>query len=167
MTQRVLVSPMTRSDGGEFIAAAIGSKRLHAPWVSPPLSRKAYAARVERLQAPKDFAFLVRRRDSGALAGYIDITNVVRGLFQSGYVSYYAFHGQERQGLMTEGLGLVCKLAFRQLKLHRLEANIQPGNTASMALAAACGFRKEGYSPRYLKIRGRWRDHERWALLSY
>jgi ribosomal-protein-alanine N-acetyltransferase len=82
MTKRVLISPMTRSGGGEFIAAAIGSKRLHTPWVSPPLSRRAYAARVDRLQAPKDFAFLVRRRDNGALVGYIDVTNVVRGLFQ-------------------------------------------------------------------------------------
>ena len=56
--------------------------------------------------------------------------------------------------------------AFHKMKLHRLEANIQPGNSASTALVKALGFRREGFSPRYLKINGRWRDHERWTILS-
>jgi ribosomal-protein-alanine N-acetyltransferase len=60
----------------------------------------------------------------------------------------------------------VVRHAFRRLRLHRLEANIQPGNAPSVALAKACGFTREGYSPRYLKIAGRWRDHERWAIVA-
>jgi ribosomal-protein-alanine N-acetyltransferase len=56
--------------------------------------------------------------------------------------------------------------AFNEMKLHRLEANIQPANAASRALVKALEFRREGFSPRYLKINGRWRDHERWAILS-
>ena len=67
---------------------------------------------------------------------------------------------------MREGLQAVVRHAFKTLKLHRLEANIQPGNARSIALVKACGFRKEGYSPRYLKIAGRWRDHERWAIVA-
>jgi ribosomal-protein-alanine N-acetyltransferase len=67
---------------------------------------------------------------------------------------------------MTEAVGLVVRDAFRRLRLHRLEANVQPGNRASIRLVRRLGFRREGYSPRYLKIQGRWRDHERWALLA-
>jgi ribosomal-protein-alanine N-acetyltransferase len=67
---------------------------------------------------------------------------------------------------MCNGLRAVVRHAFAKLKLHRLEANIQPTNVASIALVQACGFTKEGYSPRYLKIGGRWRDHERWAILA-
>ena len=67
---------------------------------------------------------------------------------------------------MHDGLRLVLRFAFGPLGLHRLEANIQPGNESSVALVKGAGFRLEGYSPRYLKIAGRWRDHERWAILS-
>jgi [ribosomal protein S5]-alanine N-acetyltransferase len=52
------------------------------------------------------------------------------------------------------------------MKLHRLEANIQPSNTRSIRLVKRLGFRREGHSPRYLKVAGRWRDHQRWAMVS-
>lgn len=58
------------------------------------------------------------------------------------------------------------KLAFGELDLHRLEANIQPDNERSIRLVVRLGCRREGYSPRYVKVAGKWRDHERWALLA-
>jgi ribosomal-protein-alanine N-acetyltransferase len=67
---------------------------------------------------------------------------------------------------MCAGLGAVLRRAFGELRLHRVEANIQPENRDSIRLAERLGFRKEGLSPRYLKVGGRWRDHERWALLA-
>ena len=65
---------------------------------------------------------------------------------------------------MTRGLAAVFRNVFRVHGLHRVEANIQPGNDCSRRLVQRLGFRLEGFSPRYLKIAGRWRDHERWAL---
>jgi ribosomal-protein-alanine N-acetyltransferase len=72
----------------------------------------------------------------------------------------------EGRGLMSEAVSLVVTQAFEELGLHRVEANIQPDNKPSIALVRGLGFRQEGYSPRYLRIAGEWRDHERWAILA-
>lgn len=154
------------SDAPRFCAAARASRALHSPWVRPPATESAFLAYVERMADPTNRGFLVFHAGSDTLAGSIEITQIVRGVFRSGYLGYYAFTGFERRGLMSAAVRLVVRQAFRELRLHRLEANIQPGNDASIALVRACGFRLEGYSPRYLKIRGRWRDHERWAIVA-
>jgi ribosomal-protein-alanine N-acetyltransferase len=97
--------------------------------------------------------------------GVINVNEIVHGAFRSAYLGYYVFVPRAGQGYMSEGLALALRWAFRELRLHRLEANIQPGNEASRALVSRFGFRREGFSRRYLKVAGRWRDHERWALL--
>ena len=107
---------------------------------------------------------LVCRREDDAIVGVYNVSEITRGFFESAFLGYYAFAPTAGRGLMAEGLELVLRYAFRRLKLHRLEANIQPGNERSKRLVERAGFRYEGYSPRYLKIGGRWRDHERWAI---
>ena len=166
MKKRARIVQLSSKDEAEFIAAVRASRKLHQKWVNPPKTRASFRQKVKLMQGPVNLAYCVRRSDNDALVGCIEITQIVRGLFRSAYLGYYAFAGQNRQGLMREGLQLVVRLAFTTLKLHRLEANIQPENFPSIALVKACGFEKEGYSPRYLKIRGRWRDHERWAILA-
>jgi len=166
MAPPVRLVQITRADQAEFIAAAMRSRKLHHPWVTPPIGPATFQALATRSQGPVHLRYVVRHARTGALVGFINITNIVRGFFHSAYLGYYAFTGHERQGLMRAALRLAVRLAFTELKLHRLEANIQPGNVASIALVRSCGFQKEGYSPRYLKIRGRWRDHERWAILA-
>ena len=102
--------------------------------------------------------------ESGDIVGVFNISQIVRGSFQSAFLGYYGNVRHAGRGLMREGLELVLDYAFGPLALHRIEANIQPGNAASIALARGAGFRLEGYSPRYLLIGGQWRDHERYAL---
>jgi ribosomal-protein-alanine N-acetyltransferase len=111
-------------------------------------------------------SFLVRVRADGRLAGFFNISEIVRRGLQSAFLGYGAVAGLEGRGYMTDGLRLVLDHAFGELGLHRLEANIQPANAASIALVSRCGFVREGFSEEYLKIDGEWRDHERWAIRS-
>jgi [ribosomal protein S5]-alanine N-acetyltransferase len=133
--------------------------------VSPPLSTADFRAYVNR-NGREDFrGFLICRNDTRAIAGVVNISQIFRGAFQCAYLGFYAMEGHQAQGLMREGLAMTLGVAFRELKLHRLEANIQPSNVRSADLVKSLGFRLEGFSPRYLKIAGRWRDHDRWAIL--
>ncbi len=150
----------------EFLESVRRSRTLLRPWASPPATPRAFRAYVARLSTPTRQGHFIVLRSSGELAGVVDLSEIVRGLFQSAYVGCYAFLPHAGRGYMSEGLTLVIRHAFDKLRLHRLEANIQLKNSASIALFRRLGFRREGYSPRYLKISGRWRDHERWALLA-
>ena len=161
----VAIRPVAAADQKVFIAAARSSTRLHHPWISAPLDNGAFNRYIAKNDGITHFGFLVFLRADGQLVGVVNLTNVIYGAFRSGYLSYYAFAGYERQGYMWKGLLAVVRYAFSRLKLHRLEANIQPENVASIALVRKCGFTREGFSPRYLKINGRWRDHERWAVV--
>jgi ribosomal-protein-alanine N-acetyltransferase len=109
---------------------------------------------------------LICRREDGAILGAVNLNEIVRGPAQSAFLGYWIGAAHARQGYMTEALQLALRHGFGILKLHRVEANILPVNRPSIALVRRAGFRREGYSPRYLRIAGRWADHERWALLS-
>ena len=160
--RRILEVPTARGRA-EFLRAVARSARLHRRVVYPPRTPAAFHRYLERLRRGNCLGYWIRTPD-GDLAGVVNVTEIVRGAFQSAYVGYYAFSPNEGRGYMSRGLRAVIRQAFVVHRLHRLEANVQPGNLASRRLVRRLGFRREGYSPRYLKVGGRWRDHERWAL---
>lgn len=152
--------------GREFLAAVAASRSLHQPWVSPPATRTAYRAHLARCEDDDFRSLLIRRNTDDALVGLANLSAIQRGNLQSAYLGFYAFVPYAGLGYMTEGLVLVLRHAFGDLSLHRVEANVPPTNAASLALVKRVGFQREGFSPRYLKIAGAWRDHERWAALA-
>jgi [ribosomal protein S5]-alanine N-acetyltransferase len=163
---RVELRAPTAADTEEFIAAMLSSRTLHRPWLTPATTPEAFENLLRRVDDDRYDPQLVRRREDGAIVGFINISEIVRGAAQYGFIGYGGVAAYAGRGYMTEGLQLMLRRAFTQLGLHRLEANIQPDNTTSIALARRLGFVREGFSERYLKIGGRWRDHERWAIRS-
>ncbi len=153
-----------RRDGIEFVAGVRASEALHRPWVFPTQELRGYYDYLERIQDESQVGYFVCCVSDDRIAGVINIGDIIRGALQSAYVGYWGVAGFEGRGLMKEGLAKVVDRAFSRHALHRVEANIQPGNERSIGLARRLGFRKEGFSPKYLQIGGEWRDHERWAL---
>jgi len=162
----VTIAAPSPDDCEEFIAAARASKQVLLPWVDAADSPARFAAYLERSGREDCACFLVRHRACGALVGFVNINNIVRGAFQSGHLGYAGFASHAGQGLMTDGVAAVIGTAFAGLGLHRLEANIVPENARSIGLARRLGLRREGLSPHYLMVDGQWQDHERWAILA-
>jgi len=165
-SERVQLRYLEADDHDEFLAMVRDSRALHRPWAYPPERSDQFQDLLAKCRRDDSLCILAVDRETGAIAGVFTISQIVRGAFQSAFLGYYASGSHAGRGYMREALGLVIDFAFGPLALHRIEANIQPGNAASIALAKSAGFRLEGFSPRYLLIGGQWRDHERYALTS-
>ena len=164
-TGRVYLRAVSAEDRAEFLKLMRTSQHLHYPWISPPVTEATFTGYLARTRTEDHEGLLVCTRSEDAIAGVININNIVRGSFLSASLGYYAGAPFAGQGLMREGLELVKNYAFFSLGLHRLEANIQPDNHRSIALVQQCGFEREGLSPDFLYIDGKWRDHERWTVV--
>lgn len=163
---RVRLERPTRTREQEFLAAVRRSRALHRNLVVPPRTAEQYADYVKLARSGRSEVFLIMLRATNAIVGVVHIENISSGATRSANLGYYGFTPHTRQGLIREGLRLAMRFAFRDLKLHRLEANVQPANRRSIDLIRGLGFMREGYSPKFMKVAGRWRDHERWAILA-
>jgi ribosomal-protein-alanine N-acetyltransferase len=159
----VELRPPAPEDREAFIAAMIDSAELHRPWVTPPVTAPEFDAWLTRA-GRADFDANLALRPDGQIVGYFNISQIIRGPLQSAFLGYGGVARWSGAGYMTAALRLVLERAFTDLGLHRIEVNVQPNNAASIALVERGGFVREGFSERYLKIGGHWRDHVRFAI---
>jgi ribosomal-protein-alanine N-acetyltransferase len=162
----IRLSRVTRADGADLIAANRANQAYHLPWVASFTDEAGFDAWFVRGLTGPNVNLVAREAVSNGVVGVVNINEIVGGVFQSAYLGYYGMQEFSHKGLMTQALRAAIGFAFGDLGLHRLEANIQPENQTSLALVRRLGFRREGFSPRYLRIGGEWRDHERWALVA-
>lgn len=132
------------------------------PWKESELTPAKFREHLRKLkkyrEADETYSFGVFREDDGVLVGIVNFMGVSRGVFQNAYLGYRIFNPYWRRGYATQAVTLAIQVAFKELKLHRIEAGISPDNEASLKLAQAVGLRCEGLSRRRLHIQGQWED---------
>ena len=163
--ERAYLRRPTGADAKEVITTVRASRDLHRPWVYPTDTKTAFDGYIRRTRERDFVGLLVCRSSDDRIIGMANLSQIFRGNLQGAYLGFWASAEFAGQGYMTEGLQLVLRYAFKRLRLHRVKANVQPENEKSKALIKRSGFRYEGFSPRYLKVGGKWCDHERWAIL--
>lgn len=102
----------------------------------------------------------------GRFAGEINLSAIQRGPFQSAYIGYWIDEAEAGHGYTPEALVVLCRFAFDDLRLHRVQIAIIPRNAASRRVVEKVKIREEGIAERYLEINGVWEDHVRYAITS-
>lgn len=162
------------SDYGQWMALRELSRDFLTPWeptwLEDDLTRPSFRRRLKRysedMRADFAYPFLLFRRSDNALVGGITLTNIRRGVAQSGSLGYWVGAPFAHQGFMTRGVSALLPFVFEGLRLHRIEAACIPTNQPSIKLLERTGFKREGYAREYLCINGLWQDHLLYARLQ-
>ena len=163
--KKVFLRYVTLDDFEEMRALFRESRKFYKGLIDTPDTIEQFTAYAARNESETNECFVICRIEDEKIVGSINLSQIFRKAFQNAYLGYSLGVKYTGQGYMTEAVELILRFAFNDLKLHRVEANVQPENTPSIAVLKRAGFTLEGFSRKYLKIAGRWRDHERFAII--
>ena len=179
VTERLVLRP-PGEEHAQTISRALARNTEHLARVSPSARQSASLVDVARRIASERaefkrgtaFAFYafhkyVAPRDfSAEVLAKVVLSGVHRGALEGAYLGYWVDRSQEGKGVAFEAVRAIMRFAFEDVRLHRLQAAIQPWNDRSIALAVRLGFRHEGIARRYLNVGGGWQDHAIYAFTA-
>jgi ribosomal-protein-alanine N-acetyltransferase len=174
--RRILLRPLAAADFAQWSEVRVRNETWLIPWepkrllgqADPTRDRDAFAARCNARERERQlgtgygFGIFV----DGSFAGEINLNSVQRGPFQNAYVGYWIDRRRAGHGYMPEAVVTICRFAFDDLRLHRVQVAIIPRNQRSRRVVEKLSLRDEGVALRYLEINGRWEDHVRYAITA-
>lgn len=164
--KKIYLRPPRTSDFAEYARLIKESAKVYHGLIPPFKGKGQFDDYLDRCRGEDFFGFLICRNADSVVVGNMNLFNLVRRSVQSAVIGYFVGAPHGRRGYATEALQLIVRFAFRKLRLHRIEASIQPHNQPSIALVKRAGFVCEGMSRRLVKIAGKWRDHQRWTIIA-
>jgi [ribosomal protein S5]-alanine N-acetyltransferase len=170
--ERIALRAFAPGDVSELTALRVRNREFLGPW-EPRRSEGFFTEAGQRAEIERDrhewaadrtYAFAIVERDGGAMRGRIALANVVRGAWENATLGYFVDQAVGSRGYATEAVSLALDFAFGPCRLHRVQAAVMPKNARSRRVLEKNGFRHEGFSPRYLRLDGDWRDHDLFAI---
>lgn len=170
----VYIRPLEVTDAQAMTDLRVSNRDFLTPF-EPARSERFYTLESQRefiqyglhdWQAGDAFAFGIFLDEDDRLIGRVALSNVVRGAWQNATLGYFIDRDSTGNGFATEAVRLSLEFAFEHASLHRVQAGVMLRNRASARVLEKNGFRNEGMSPRYLRINGRWEDHDMYAITA-
>ncbi len=173
-SSRLILYQPSEVTAAQMLDYELRNKSFFTPWV-PERPDEWFSVDAQELRLHHEWQlqketgsyrfYLATQEQSQLIIGDCGLSNIVRGAFHSAYMGYKLDEQSQGQGYMLEALDALLHFGFETLRLHRVEANIMPHNTRSIAVAEKLGLKREGYSEKYLCINGTWEDHLRYAII--
>lgn len=110
-------------------------------------------------------AWAIVLKNEPGLIGTITFWNIEKEHYRAeiGYALYTQFQGR---GLMQEALTVVLDYGFNTMKLHSVEANVNPNNARSIRLLEKNGFAREAYHRENYYYNGHFLDSAIYSLIN-
>ena len=137
----------------------------HGPLADDAAAREYLRSIHEGARDQSLFQWAVADGETDAMMGTVTLAGWDRNNRRAdlGFILARAFWGR---GLATEAVRRVLTFAFGEMGLHRVEADVDPENEASLALLERLGFRREGvFRERWFTF-GSWKDSVMLGLLA-
>jgi ribosomal-protein-alanine N-acetyltransferase len=174
-SERLLLRELGPDKAAAVRAYGLECREYHAPWDPvrpedfwelPVVAARLHAQIVDSAAGGSLCLCLSLKDDPERILGMANLRNIIRGALQSCHLGYGLSPSAAGHGYMTEAVKRAVEIGFAEYGLHRIEVNIMPRNERSLAVAERCGFVREGFSPKYLRINGKWEDHVRLARIN-
>jgi len=174
-SERLLLRELGPDRAAAVRAYGLECREYHAPWDPvrpedfwelPVVAARLHAQMVDSAAGGSLCLCLALKDDPERIIGMANLRNIVRGALQGCHLGYGLSPLAVGNGYMTEAGLCAVQIGFAEYGLHRIEVNIMPRNTRSLGVAERCGFVREGFSPKYLRINGKWEDHVRLARVN-
>lgn len=104
-------------------------------------------------------------KDSDKMIGSIAIWRIDKENHR-GEIGYVLLTEYQGKGLMLEAIQAVADYGFKEMKLHSLEANINPDNLASQNVLERTGFVREAYFRENYHYNGKFIDSAIYSLIT-
>lgn len=151
--QRISLRWLTNADVADLFEIFSNAEAMQY-WSSPPYKTASQAQQlldhIHESFAKKDlFQWGIEHHQDRRIIGTCTLLNICASSRRA-EIGYMLSRRYWRQGYMQEMLTTLINYCFNELNLNRLEADVDPRNSASMGLLEKLGFQKEGY------MRERW-----------
>ena len=163
---------LLRPDALGALSAIQGDPEVCRYMLYEPRSREKVAEVLERdaahtrLAEPGDYVQPAIRDASGALIGtmYLELRSADPD--RTAEIGWLLSPKARGQGYATEAAQLLLDLCFGEMGLHRVQAELDPRNEASVALCTRLGMRHEGHFVEHMWLKGEWTDTGHYAILE-
>lgn len=170
-TARTVIRPLTAADV-DALHAYMSDPETCRYLLFEPRSREEVADKVEewstgggRLADKGDYIEYGIDADGLGVTGHIYFT-IVSADDAAGEIGWTLHPDVHGQGFARETASAMLDYAFGVLKLHRVRAELDPRNTASVALCRRLGMREEAHFVEDMWFKGEWGDTGVYAILD-